>query len=797
MAAVTPAAVDEFGRECFTVDATPGRLGISLGENDSGFAVVCALDPNPLGDVQGSDWRTAVRVGDRLVGIEGEDIVHCSLSEVISRLGKLAKNNTRHLTFARYHGISPGAPFSGISGRFDVEKLVRVRGPSGPLGLALDESIKNGAFIKAFQPLPDGSVGPVEMHYPRVHRGCQIVAINGSDVSSLPREEVQAMLATVRDQEKELVLYRAVPTSCAGLVVVTFEKSNEGWHGLSFDEADLFRWTVTKSDSTLTPTVEAGDRLIAINSVNVSCMQRYEVMEALTSTTSSTTLVFSRQAVKPLPECHKIHLEPGPLGLNLDSQCATHAVILGFTTPADANHPAFQACAHFLPGSFVIAINKLDVHQHSLADVSQLLMKLRNHEKDIIVCNAPLMERLQQRSQSVCVNVPSGPLGLDFDGSCPDVPRVAGFFPMADGRPGAVERSGLVPIGATIQQVNSLDVSCLSLAQVTGILKKMADKPKVIRFSTAKTPKDARNVLVRQIRIRVPPGPLGIDLKSNVSGCVVVDRLNRDPKTGPTIVYEHGGVVAGSELSAIDGFDVASTGLPDVTNLLKALSSFEKVITFSTTPSAYSQMLNPERNRLLKRVIVTKSPLGIEFASSTQQKAVISGFARGAEPSEITAGGIPVGSQLIALDDVDLRALSLHEVATILKDFAGIQKVLTFLLPSATAKEETQRGGASPSILTTRSPMSAETPLQRASSVAGVSSAGNMVGAVDDSDSIEAALICARGALQSPVGLIRENSMPPAPLSLQPLEIRPLDASRSLSAADAAKATVSDQWTPR
>lgn len=371
MAGASTACVDAFGREHFTVDAAPGRLGISLGESDVGFAVVCALDPSPLVDVgqHGHDWRNAVRVRDRLVQIEGEDVVHCSLSEVISRLGKLAANNTRRLTFARYHVISSGAPFGGINGKFDVEKLVQVRAPSGPLGLVLDETIKHGAFISAFQPLPDGSVGPIERYHPRVHRGCRILAVNGTDVSSFPREQIRALLATLRDQEKELILYRAAPSSCSSLVVSEASQDNginggqpqQSWHGLTFEDDGLFRCKVVAADSKLAPTAQVGDILLAVNSVDVSYMTRREAMETLVNAASPSTLVFSRQAQKTLPECQKMHLESGPLGLNLDSQCAAHAVITGFTTPADANRPVFQLCAHFLPGSFIISINKLDV----------------------------------------------------------------------------------------------------------------------------------------------------------------------------------------------------------------------------------------------------------------------------------------------------------------------------------------------------------------------------------------------------------------------------------------------------
>ncbi|KAF1328422.1 hypothetical protein FI667_g6984, partial [Globisporangium splendens] len=710
--------LDEFGREHFVVEAAPERLCMSIAENDQGFIVVCGFDSLSSGDWDEVDLKRmrvlhqTVSIGDRLIAIEGEDVIHCSLCEVSARLGKLAAKK-RLLTFARYH------PSHYDRKKYDVEKLVLVRAPSGPLDLLISETVKYGAMIDGFQNLPDGSTGKLEQHS-KIHRGCQLIHVNGVDVSSLPREEVITVLSNMRDQEKEIVLYRAAPNSRE-----TFAKAEHATAevplGFCFNDNENFKCVVA---STITPAIKAsllpGDILIGVNATDVSCLNRRDAIAVANAASFPRTLYFYRSRQRVLPECHQIRMESGPFGLNLDSAQPQHAVISGFTTPADAERSVFKHCASFLPGSLIISINKVNVAHHTLADISGFLLKLTHCQKDIVVCNTPLVEALKKQRSLEVICVPKGPLGIHFDGARQDYARISGFYVMSDGQPGAIEASHRIPIGAYLRSINNTNVPCLTLAQVTDLLKKLSDAPKELVFYLQH---GAQDVNTKVINVYVPPGPLGIDLKSSISDKVIVDRLNQDQSIGATWIFDHGGVIPGSEIIAIDGFDLTSLELSEVTQLLRIMASHEKMITFSTTSDACTHMLSGSRRRTLKSVVVTRSPLGIEFDSHFPQKALISGYSTAntnAPPSELREEDIPIGSRLVALDHVDIRELSLHDIAKLLKDFAGVSKALVFEIvvgnppppaprsPSKVAGLHIDVPGGEPSQGTTASPASSQ-----------------------------------------------------------------------------------------
>lgn len=679
--------LDEFGREHFIVEAAPGRLCMTLGETEQGFVVVRGIDTLTQEDLAAWDevdrkrmqlLRQTVSVGDRLVAIEGEDVVHCSPREVSVRLGKLAAKN-RRLTFARYHASHYDRK------KYDVEKLVLVHAPKGPLGLLISELVHYGAVIDGFQQLPEGLFSKLARD-PKIHRGCQIVNVNGVDVSCSPREKVIELLAGLRDQEKEIIVYRAAPESCDKFIQAEYA-SADVQQGFSFDESENFKCVVA---TTTTPATKAtlvqGDVLIGVNNTDVSCLNRRETLAVLSSAPYPRTLYFYRSRRVDLPECHKIRIESGPFGLNLDSTQPEIALIAGFTSPDDANRSVFKSCASFLPGSRIISINKLCVVHHTLAEVSGILLKLKLSPKDIIVANEPLATALKKRRSLEVVSVPKGPLGVHFDSARPDQARVSGFYPMPDGLRGPIEMCCRVPIGSSLRRINSMNVSCLMLAQVTDLLKKLSDVPKELCFHVHD---EANGANTKVVHVRVPPGPLGIDLKSSISNKVIVDRLNQDPSLGSTFILDHGGVVPGSEIVAIDGIGVTSLELSEVTQLLRMFASHEKIITFSTTQDAYANMLSGSHTPGLRSVVVVQSPLGIEFESSMTQKAVVSAYnsmASSKSASGLREADIPVGSRLVAIDQVDLRALDVPQIVAILKDFAGISKTLVFDTTSAKVK---------------------------------------------------------------------------------------------------------------
>lgn len=657
-------AVDEFGREYFVAEAPAGRLGVLLVENERGFVIVQGFGEIPAADQTTTSntaeqllsvMRQVVRTGDRLVAIDGDGVAHSSLSEVITRLGKLSAKK-RQLKFARYH------PAQRTIKDYDPEKLVLVHAPSGALGLILSDVLHYGAVIEGFQQLPDGS----ESHLRKcqnVHRGCQIVCINGEDVSALSRDEVTKVLAGMREQNKEIVLYRMTPSNCVRFFQLEVPPEDMG---VSISETEIFRCVVSAIKAVAGHKIVEGDILIGVNNTDITRMSRVLAMELLNQTPYPRTLSFYHQEVTILPECHAIQIDAGPSGLNLDSSDPDHARITGFTTPEDADRATCKPLRNIIPGSYIIGINGLDVHQHTLGEVSKLVLKLRHTPKQIVVGNASLMSRLEGSRTLIAIIVPPGPLGIKFDGERDDGARVSGFNPMADGTPGVIEQSGRVPVGSRLQSINKMNVTCLALGQIVSLLQKLASAPKELVFSTQAENSECNP---RAVSIRVPPGPLGIDLKTSEKG-VVVDRVNEDLARGPTHILSHGGVVSGSEILAIDGFDTSSLHIAVLTQLLRLLASHEKVITFGTTTAAYNSMISPTCKPALKHVVISRSPMGIEFDSSLENAARVTK----SDPDD----GIPVGSHLIAIDNIHIQALALHDIIGILKALAGTQKTLTF-----------------------------------------------------------------------------------------------------------------------
>ncbi|KAG7387529.1 hypothetical protein PHYPSEUDO_014051 [Phytophthora pseudosyringae] len=657
--------VDEFGREHFIAEAPAGRLGILLVENERGFVIVQGFTEILAADQVASSetdkqrlsvMREIVHAGDRLVAIDGDEVTHCSLSEVTTRLGKLSAKK-RQLKFARYHQAQRSVK------NYDPEKLVLVRAPSGPLGLILSDVFHYGAVIEGIQQLPDGSKSHIS-RYQNLHRGCQIVGINGMDVSGLSREEVTNVLAGKREQDKEILFYRMTPTTCARFSKLVLSSEDTG---VSFTGTETFRCVVFSVNTTAENEVVGGDVLVGVNDTDVTTMSRVAAMELLNQTPYPRTLTFYHQEAVILPECHVMQIDAGPSGLNLDSSEPGHARITGFTTPEDADRPTCKPLKDFISGSYIIGINGLEVHRHALDSISKLLSKLRHATKHIVVGNASLMRHLEQtRSLTAAFTAPPGPLGIKFDGDRDDIARVSGFNPMVDGTPGVIEESRRIPVGSTLQSINKMSVACLTLAQTVTLLQKLASSPKELVFSTHIEDGTSNP---RTVSIRVPPGPLGIDLKT-VEGRVVVDHVNENPARGPTYIFNHGGVVSGSEIFAIDGFDTSSLHIADLIQLMRLFASHEKIISFGTTTEAYGSMLSSTRKPALKQVVISRSPMGIEFDSSLENAACVT-------KSDL-ADGIPCGSRLIAIDSVNVQTLSLQDIIGILKSLAGIEKTLLF-----------------------------------------------------------------------------------------------------------------------
>jgi hypothetical protein len=92
------------------------------------------------------------------------------------------------------------------------------------------------------------------------------------------------------------------------------------------------------------------------------------------------------------------------------------------------------------------------------------------------------------KSSVVEVTVPVGPLGVILNNGDP-IAQVANFIPV-QGQPGLIEKSGKVPLGSVIIEVNGVGTVDKNCGEVIELLKQNAQVPRTIKFKIpAATPK--------------------------------------------------------------------------------------------------------------------------------------------------------------------------------------------------------------------------------------------------------------------------------------------------------------------
>lgn len=83
----------------------------------------------------------------------------------------------------------------------EVEEVVEVRVPPGPLGVLLDSGIESCAVVHGFTNLPTGGKGPIEMHGD-VQPGMYIIGINETNASLMSLAQVTQLLGKLSRKEK-------------------------------------------------------------------------------------------------------------------------------------------------------------------------------------------------------------------------------------------------------------------------------------------------------------------------------------------------------------------------------------------------------------------------------------------------------------------------------------------------------------------------------------------------------------------------------------------------------------------
>lgn len=83
----------------------------------------------------------------------------------------------------------------------EIEEVVEIRVPPGPLGLLLDSGIQQCAVVHGFTTLPTGGQGPIEAHG-GVQPGMYIIGINETNASLMSLQAVTQLLGKLARKEK-------------------------------------------------------------------------------------------------------------------------------------------------------------------------------------------------------------------------------------------------------------------------------------------------------------------------------------------------------------------------------------------------------------------------------------------------------------------------------------------------------------------------------------------------------------------------------------------------------------------
>jgi hypothetical protein len=83
----------------------------------------------------------------------------------------------------------------------EIDEVVEVRVPPGPLGVLLDSGIQECAVVHGFTNLPAGGKGPIETHG-QVQPGMYIIGINEHNASLMSLQEVTQLLGKLARKDK-------------------------------------------------------------------------------------------------------------------------------------------------------------------------------------------------------------------------------------------------------------------------------------------------------------------------------------------------------------------------------------------------------------------------------------------------------------------------------------------------------------------------------------------------------------------------------------------------------------------
>ena len=465
----------------FIVYAPTGKLGFSLDQPDAGPLVIFVVkDDSPLHDY--------IQPGDRLIGVDELDVRKSSPARVVGLLRDRSANPYRKLTLIRSDETTTVN---------DVEGQYVVYAPPEKLGFSLEKSIEDSANMAPTV----RAVKPTSILANSVDTGDELIGIDEMDTRSMTAQEsVNTLKARGQNPARKLTFVRIMTT--AGDVageskydeadptsegyVIAFAPAGPLGFALESPDASSMVVHSIKSTSPLVDQVKMGDKLIGVDDVDVRNLSPTRIVNLLatrkTNMWRKLTLVRRGATVSSLGDS-TIQLDEGIIVVYVP------ATKLGFSLNSiDDGAPVFEIIKEdslladtARVGDRLLRIDEKDLSTtHAGKAVKLLNARKANPYRRLVIQRggagtvmasavaAPTVRPVDGERYTVVA--PAGKLGVILDNpddGAPVIHTVKDTSPLL----------GMIAIGDRLVQIDNVDVSGFTPAQVVQLLSTKSNNP--------------------------------------------------------------------------------------------------------------------------------------------------------------------------------------------------------------------------------------------------------------------------------------------------------------------------------
>ncbi|EEC03692.1 glutamate receptor interacting protein, putative, partial [Ixodes scapularis] len=547
--------------------------------------------------------------------------------------------------------------------------------------------------------------------------GDHIVAVNGIRTGKLKHDEIVNLLKNAGDKVVLDVEYEIPSTTaetsmcvCPKVIQVKLEKDNGSFGfltrgGACPEKLKSRPLTITHvrpgGPADREGTIKAGDRLLAVDNVNLNSASLNEAMAVLKQVDKQALLTIEydvsvmdavRNASGPL--LVEIDKTPGSqLGATLTQVPHGEGAIV-FDSIKQAS--VAERCGALHVGDQLLAIDGTQVDQMSPAEATQLLrmsvgdiirleilpisqMALRrwpssSHSKrastssvygTVPACLPPSGQLSHTETTQVAVCADHKGFGFTLQGDVPpSAPTIVGIDPR-----GPAERTGVIQIGDRVIAVNGQTTEGMSAEEVTQMVQR--SRPRVvldIDFDVAESVVPSSGTFTVKLAKKGPG--LGITITSPKHRRPGEPLLISDIKRG-SVAHRTGTLQPGDHLLAIDCVRMDNCTIEDAAQILQASDEVVKLRirkddAFCEEPDATGAVV------FTVELARHGGPLGITISGTEEpfDPIVISGLTEGGLAER--TGALHVGDRILAINGQSLRGKPLSEAILSLQNSGDV-----------------------------------------------------------------------------------------------------------------------------